>query len=140
MPFPCEAGEAEGEPDVAPAPGKSLEMENARLRAEIATQYAMEAARSLAGEGTPRETALPLSASQRSLQGRSDQLGSEVCPLLRSMSGELFSSVLELLQLGLCCALKQMASKACHWGRGLCMRCFISCKVMCMPGWLYFCT
>ncbi|BDA42038.1 Autophagy-related protein 11 [Coccomyxa sp. Obi] len=73
----AEPGEAEGEPDVAPAPGKSLEMENARLRAEIATQYAMEAARSLAGEGTPRETALPLSASQRSLPGRSGQLGSE---------------------------------------------------------------
>ncbi len=75
----CGAGEAEGEPELAPPPGKSLEMENARLRAEIATQYAMEAARSLAGEGTPRETALPLSASQRSLQGRSGQLGSEVC-------------------------------------------------------------
>ena len=74
----CEPGEADGGPELAPPPGKSLEMENARLRAEIATQYAMEAARSLAGEGTPRETALPLSASQRSLQGRSGQLGSEV--------------------------------------------------------------
>ncbi|CAL8460904.1 g435 [Coccomyxa elongata] len=81
----AEPGEAEGEPDVAPAPGKSLEMENARLRAEIATQYAMEAARSLAGEGTPRETGLPPSASQRSLQGHSGQLGSEA----GSMAGDL---------------------------------------------------
>lgn len=58
-------------------PARSLEMENARLRAEIATQYAIEAARAMAAEGAPQQTAPPLSASQRS-QGRSGQLGSEV--------------------------------------------------------------
>ena len=41
----CAEGEAEGEAGSS-AP-RSLEMENARLRAEVATQYAHEAARSL---------------------------------------------------------------------------------------------
>ncbi|EIE22022.1 hypothetical protein COCSUDRAFT_48029 [Coccomyxa subellipsoidea C-169] len=75
---PAETGEAEGEgeQELAAAPARSLEMENARLRAEIATQYAIEAARAMAAEGAPQQTAPPLSASQRS-QGRSGQLGSE---------------------------------------------------------------
>lgn len=73
--FPLAAGEAEGEgePDLAPPPAKSLDMENARLRAEIATLYAMDAARAMAGETAPLQTAPSLSASQRS-----GQLGSEV--------------------------------------------------------------
>ena len=72
------------------APARSLEMENARLRAEIATQYAIEAARAMAAEGAPQQTA-PLSASQRS-QGRSGQLGSEVThyPVTLLMQSRLF--------------------------------------------------
>ena len=58
----CAEGEGEGEAGSS-AP-RSLEMENARLRAEVATQYAHEAARSmLAGDSSH------LAASvQRSLQ------------------------------------------------------------------------
>lgn len=40
-------GEAEAEAEAGGGTPRSLEMENARLRAEVATQYAHEAARSL---------------------------------------------------------------------------------------------
>ena len=58
----CAEGEAEGE--VSAGTPRSLEMENARLRAEVATQYAHEAARSLlAGDGPHLAASM-----QRSLQ------------------------------------------------------------------------
>ena len=58
----CAEGETEGE--VSAGTPRSLEMENARLRAEVATQYAHEAARSLlAGDGAHLAASM-----QRSLQ------------------------------------------------------------------------
>ena len=73
----CAEGEAEGE--VSAGTPRSLEMENARLRAEVATQYAHEAARSLlAGDGAPLAASM-----QRSLQiGDSQVRHPESKPLL----------------------------------------------------------
>ena len=57
-------GEAEAEADAGGGTPRSLEMENARLRAEVATQYAHEAARSLlTGDGSHMAASM-----QRSLQ------------------------------------------------------------------------
>ena len=57
-------GEAEGEAEAGGSTPRSLEMENARLRAEVATQYANEAARSLLGVDASHMAA----SMQRSLQ------------------------------------------------------------------------
>jgi hypothetical protein len=56
-------GEGDGELDLAPAAAiKALELDNARLRAEIAAQYAREAVRTSAADATSQSL---LSASQR---------------------------------------------------------------------------
>ena len=57
-------GEGEAEAEAGSGTPRSLEMENARLRAEVATQYAHEAARNLLASDTSHMAA----SMQRSLQ------------------------------------------------------------------------
>ena len=66
-------GDAEAEAEAGGETPRSLEMENARLRAEVATQYAHEAARSLlAGDASHMAASL-----QRSLQLGEPQVSSQ---------------------------------------------------------------